>query len=110
MLRDVLDEPVLKNGYIFSLFCIFIVKLNPLKVYIIKKKQYVKSNVMFDSEAINKESETWHPSLTAVKSSLNKDETQLFFPDDCPDGWTKEETNEINKMIENSIKILFSQK
>jgi ribosomal protein S18 acetylase RimI-like enzyme len=110
MLRDVLDEPALKNGHIFDLFCIFIVKFNPFKVYIIKKKQYVKSNVMFDSEAINKESNNWHQSLIAVKNEFNKEETPLFFPDDCPDGWTKEETNEINKIIENSIKILFSHK
>jgi len=106
MLRDILTEPVLKNGYVFTLNFIFIIKLNPFKVYAIKNKQYIKSKLIYDPKAINV-----NPYIfDTFKDEFDENEDQLFFPDYLPDGWTEEETNEMNEMIENSIQILFSNK
>jgi hypothetical protein len=106
MLRDILNEPVLKNGYIFNLNFIFIIKLNPFKVFAIKKKQYIKSKLMYDPKAIN-----INPYIfDTFKDEFDKNEVPLFFPDDLPDGWDEKETNEMNDMIENSIQLLFSDK
>jgi len=106
MLRNILNEPVLKNGHIFTLNFIFIIKLNPFKIYAIKNKKYIKSKLIYDSIAINTNPDIYD----TFKDEFDKDEIPLFFPTDLPDGWTEEETNEMNEMIENSIQILFSNK
>jgi len=106
IIRDILSEPVLKNGHIFNLDFIFIVKLNPFKLYIIKNKQYVKSKSLYDVNEYKYDKKIFE----TFKESLNVNETQLFFPEDLPDGWNKNETDYINELIENSIYILFKDK
>jgi len=106
MLRDILKEPVLKNGHIFTLNFIFIIKLNPFKIYAIKKKKYIKSKLIYDSIGFHTNPEIFE----TFKEEFDKNEVPLFFPTDLPDGWNEKETNDYDKMMENSIRILFSNK
>jgi hypothetical protein len=106
ILRDILTEPALKNGHVFNLNFIFIVKLNPFKLYIIKKKQYIKSISLYDINGYKNDRNIFE----TFKDTLDKNEIPLFFPDDLPDGWNIKETNYINELIEQSIHIIFKDK
>jgi len=108
LIRDELNQPVLKNGYIFSLNYIFIIKLNPFKIYAIKNKKYIKAKEMFNHLKYKNDPKVYKSTREDLYD-YDK-EISLFFPEDLPDGWDQEETNYINELLENSISILFKDK
>jgi len=104
MIRKVLTEPCLKNGYVFHLNFIFLITL-PFKLYIYKKKSYVKSKI-FDPEDFKK-----NPgSYKTYSMELDPNEYQQFFPEFIPDGWTQKQTDEMNELIENTLYVIFKNK
>ena len=116
VIKNILSEPVLKNGYKFSLNCIFVIKLKPFSIYLLKKKIYAKAKKMFNKDTYYTDNfvyETnqfniYDKNINYSENIINKD--SLFFPDDYPDGWTKKETLFVDKQINDAISILFNHK
>ena len=116
VIKNRLSDPSLKNGHQFSLNCIFIIKLKPFRIYLLKKKLYIKAKKMFNKDTyytdnLVYETSPYHIFDRNINYSENKNnETPLFFPDDYPDGWTKKETLFVDKQINDAISILFNHK
>jgi hypothetical protein len=108
MIRDNLTEPVLKNGHIFNLNFIFILKIinGKYNIYAIKNKKYIKTKLMYDRIGYNNNPNIYN----SMQEEVDKNEIQLFFPEDRPDGWSVEETKYVNDLIENTISIIFKNK
>lgn len=104
LLRDNLENPCLKDGRIFNLNCIILVKLNPLKIYVLRQKLYVKATEMYTARKY-----LYDPNTYGTKKQVLTDETKTFFPKDLPDGWTQYEADYTDSLIENAVKIIFSE-
>jgi len=100
MIQDILTEPVLKNGYIFHLNFIFLIKLNPFEIYMLKNKTYTKAKNLYDRNEYKINPDVYETKI----------ETNESYPSHMPDGWSREETNYIDTMIENIISIIFRDK
>ena len=103
MLRHKLDNPVLKGGRIFHLNFIIVVKLNPYSIHIVKNKLYTKAQAIYSENEYKTNPKTF-ATLELVK------ETPEFFPESFPDNWTKEETENMNTVLENTIQTIFKEK
>lgn len=112
ILKDLLSQPVLKDGHVFQLNFLFIVKLNPLRIYIAKKKTYSLAKLMFDKNNYYTDNNIHGtvPSQNELINNRNYEGKKYLFPEDVPDGWTIEQAEEMNTMIENIIPIIFGGK
>jgi len=105
LLRDNLDNPCLKDGYVFNLNFVILVKLNPLEIYAVRQKQYIKAGELYTSRRY-----VYDPHAYGTKSVIaNKESIPTFFPKDLPDGWTQYEAEYTDKLLENAIPIIFAQ-
>jgi hypothetical protein len=113
IIRDLLTEPVLKNGYRFALNLIIVIKLKPFKVYIYKKKLYTLAKKLYNKDNFYNDAyvrETLPYYLWDKNKSLKENEYQsdiLSFPSIYPDNWDKEQTLEMDKLINDIVPILF---
>lgn len=116
IIRDLLTEPVLKNGYRFSLNLIIVIKLKPFKVYIYKKKLYALAKKLYNKDTFYTDPyvrETLPYYLYDKNKSLKDNEYQsdiLSFPNSYPDNWHKKQTKEMDKLINDIVPILFKSK
>jgi hypothetical protein len=116
IIKDELTQPCLKNGRKFSLNLLFIIKLYPLKIYIYKKKLYALAKKLYNKNTIYKDGHVretgpyyvYNRDVSFKENNINDD--ILFFPDTYPDDWTKTETLNMDKMINNIVPLLFKSK
>jgi glutathione synthase/RimK-type ligase-like ATP-grasp enzyme len=115
IIKDELKEPILKNGRNFSLNLIFVIKLYPLKIYIYKKKLYALAKKLYNKNTLNdgyvRETAPYYiynRDVSFKENNINDD--ILFFPDTYPDNWTKTETLNMDKIINNIVPLIFKSK
>jgi len=118
IIKDLLSEPILKNGYRFALNVLFIIKLdgNKCKIYLHKKKLYTLAKKMYNKDTFYtdpyvRETVPYHlyDKDLSIKDNTYQSDI-LFFPDVLPDNWTKKDALEMDSMINNIIPILFQSK
>jgi len=114
IIRDLISNPVLLHGYRCALECIVIIKLNPFKIYICKKKMYNRAKKLFNKDIFYTDSNTNSTNPYNIynenNSFINDKSDFYFFPDTLPDNCTKKDGLFIDKQINNTIQLIFDHK